>query len=113
MKWDYADMSKAAKEAGGPQEFMDGLIIRGKNKGRIEGSVATAVITVILLGGTKLILDKLSKPGKAESKMTDDFMEEHLEKIKNNPDNHSYVEESLNNNNEEDDKLNHSEEEAE
>ena len=36
MAWDYAELSKAAKEAGGPEKLMDLLIESGKNTGHKE-----------------------------------------------------------------------------
>lgn len=36
MAWDYAELSKAAKEAGGPEKLMDLLVETGKNAGHKE-----------------------------------------------------------------------------
>lgn len=36
MAWDYAELSKAAKEAGGPEKLMDLLIESGKDTGHKE-----------------------------------------------------------------------------
>ena len=36
MAWDYAELSKAAKEAGGPEKLMDLLIEAGKDSGHKE-----------------------------------------------------------------------------
>lgn len=36
MAWDYAELSKAAKEAGGPEKLMDLLIESGKDSGHKE-----------------------------------------------------------------------------
>ncbi len=36
MAWDYAELSKAAKEAGGPEKLMDLLVESGKNAGHKE-----------------------------------------------------------------------------
>ena len=36
MEWDYAELSKAAKEAGGPEQLMDLLIESGKEIGHKE-----------------------------------------------------------------------------
>lgn len=36
MSWDYAELSKAAKEVGGPEKLMDLLIEAGKNSGHKE-----------------------------------------------------------------------------
>lgn len=36
MAWDYAELSKAAKEAGGPEKLMDLLVESGKDAGHKE-----------------------------------------------------------------------------
>ncbi|MCR5797823.1 MAG: hypothetical protein K6G63_07935 [Eubacterium sp.] len=36
MKWDYAELSKAAKSAGGPEKLVDLLVESGRNAGRRE-----------------------------------------------------------------------------
>lgn len=36
MAWDYAELSKAAKEVGGPEKLMDFLVESGKNTGHKE-----------------------------------------------------------------------------
>jgi len=36
MAWDYAELSKAAKEAGGPEKLMDLLVEIGKDAGHKE-----------------------------------------------------------------------------
>ena len=36
MSWDYAELSKAAKEAGGPEQLMDVLVESGKDAGHKE-----------------------------------------------------------------------------
>lgn len=36
MAWDYAELSRAAKEAGGPEKLMDLLIESGKDTGHKE-----------------------------------------------------------------------------
>ena len=37
MAWDYAELSKAAKEAGGPEKLLDLIEEGGKSIGRMEG----------------------------------------------------------------------------
>lgn len=37
MAWDYAELSKAAKAAGGPEKLLDLIEAGGKSIGRIEG----------------------------------------------------------------------------
>ena len=36
MAWDYAELSKAAKEAGGPEKLMELLVESGRDAGRKE-----------------------------------------------------------------------------
>lgn len=46
MAWNYAELSKAAKEAGGPEKLMDLLIESGKDSGHKE----MLPVVVIALG---------------------------------------------------------------
>ncbi|MFP1691530.1 hypothetical protein ACLD5S_06105 [Gardnerella vaginalis] len=51
MTWEYADLSKAAKNAGGPEKFVDQLINAGKNAGHKEMLPLTfAALGVGILG---------------------------------------------------------------
>lgn len=36
QKWDYAELSKAAKQAGGPEKFVEMLEAASKKSGKIE-----------------------------------------------------------------------------
>ena len=49
MAWDYAELSKAAKAAGGPEKLIEALIEAGKNAGKKE--MLPAVIIALFLGG--------------------------------------------------------------
>ena len=60
MSWDYAELSKAAKAAGGPEKLVDLITEGGKAIGRIEGqssmvpyiggaAVAAAVVTAAVI----------------------------------------------------------------
>lgn len=55
-KWDYADLTKRAKIAGGPTKFTMDLIKKGKFKGRGEGIALT-----ILTGGVIFIFNSKKK----------------------------------------------------
>ena len=55
MAWDYAELSKAAKEAGGPEKLLDLIEEGGKSIGRIEGqSSMVPWIGVAALGASAL-----------------------------------------------------------
>lgn len=50
MSWDYAELSKLAKENGGPEALVDSLISAGKEEGYSEGQ--SSMVPVILgVGG--------------------------------------------------------------
>ena len=63
MSWDYAELAKAAKSAGGPEKLLDLIKESGKYLGRIEGraSMVPWIVGAILVtagityGATKLI----------------------------------------------------------
>ena len=63
MAWDYAELSKAAKSAGGPDKFLNLIEEGGKTIGRIEGqasmypAIGLASIggAVVAIGIVKLI----------------------------------------------------------
>lgn len=55
MAWDYAELSKAAKEAGGPEKLLDLIEEGGKSIGRMEGqSSMVPWIGVAALGASAL-----------------------------------------------------------
>ena len=58
MSWDYAELSKAAKNAGGPEKLVDTLIESGKQTGRTEMApwlvAALAVGSIATWGVSKL-----------------------------------------------------------
>ena len=55
MAWDYAELSKAAKEAGGPEKLLDLIEEGGKSIGRMEGqSSMLPWIGVAALGASAL-----------------------------------------------------------
>ena len=47
MAWDYAELSKAAKEVGGPEKLMDLLIESGKDTGHKEMLPVVGIAFVI------------------------------------------------------------------
>lgn len=47
MAWDYAELSKAAKDAGGPEKLMDLLIESGKDTGHKEMLPVVGIAVVI------------------------------------------------------------------
>lgn len=44
MEWDYANLSKEAKAAGGPYEYVEKIRNDGKEDGRIEAVICTGLI---------------------------------------------------------------------
>lgn len=60
MAWDYADLSKAAKEAGGPEKLMELLIESGKETGRSE-MIPVVIIAVFITMGAAYVGDRLVK----------------------------------------------------
>ena len=55
MAWDYAELSKAAKEAGGPEQLLDLIEEEGKSIGRMEGqSSMMPWIGLVALGASAL-----------------------------------------------------------
>lgn len=59
MAWDYAELSKAAKEAGGPEKLLDTIESIAKAEGKSEMApwiwIAALAASGITLGITKLI----------------------------------------------------------
>ncbi len=62
MSWDYADLSKAASEAGGPKKYLEQLEKNSREIGRLEGQesmqpwlkVAVGAGVAIGIGGAAL-----------------------------------------------------------
>ena len=67
--WEYAELSKNAKVAGGPQVFLDSLIEESKKPGKIQGHkemypiaiLASLFGAVVMWGGMKLIANNKDK----------------------------------------------------
>lgn len=59
MAWDYAELSKAAKAAGGPEKLIEALVDAGKNAGKKEMlpfvGITLAVGAFTTIGIQKLI----------------------------------------------------------
>lgn len=53
--WDYAKLSKAASEAGGPEKLLDLIEEKGKSIGRMEGGLAALGASALFVGVFKLI----------------------------------------------------------
>lgn len=49
MTWDYAELSKAAKAAGGPEKLMDLIENNAKHLGYIEGRISMIPCIVLLM----------------------------------------------------------------
>jgi hypothetical protein len=54
MAWNYAELSKAAKEAGGPEAFVDALAKASREQGRLD-MIAFAGGVGVVVGICKLI----------------------------------------------------------
>lgn len=75
MAWDYAELSKAAKEAGGPEKLMDTLIESGKDSGHKEMLPVVAIALGIGALGYAGI-SKLVKYFKKKKKISPEAVEE-------------------------------------
>ena len=69
MKWDYAELSKLAKENGGPEMFLDTLTTGNQAIGRSQ-MLPWVVVAFIVGGAAHFLIGKavnyFSKPTKAE-----------------------------------------------
>jgi len=75
--WNYAQLSTAAKNAGGPEAFMEGLVNEGLKTGRIQGVIATLAVATIGFT-TILVYDKFAKPSKKTTEIVDKYMKKNL-----------------------------------
>ena len=55
MAWNYAELSKAAKKAGGPERFLKLIEEGGKSTGRIEGMAAMVPWIVVAAVGSSAV----------------------------------------------------------
>lgn len=55
QKWDYAELSKAAKQAGGPEKFVEMLEAASKKSGKIEMIPWLGVTAVVTAAVMKVI----------------------------------------------------------
>ena len=76
MAWNYAELSRAAKEAGGPEKFVDMLIESSKAKGRAE---MAPFIGLAVIGG--IGLDKIIRYFKEKRSKSQKAIEEAREEI--------------------------------
>lgn len=74
MTWDYAELSKAAKKAGGPEQLMDLLIESGKDQGQRE--MLPAVGIAFTLGALAYAgISKFVKVSKKKNKIPPEEVE--------------------------------------
>ena len=73
MKWDYAELSKEAKKAGGPEKYVDSLITNAKQNGQQSMYPWVAVATVggalITAGIAKLVSHFKKKKAVSEKEL--------------------------------------------
>jgi len=56
MSWDYAELSKRAKVAGGPEKLVENIVKKGITKGRMEGQLSMLPwIRVAALGSSAVM----------------------------------------------------------
>ena len=72
MEWDYAMLSKSAKELGGPEMFKDALISSGKNQ-----MVPTVILCSLLSGiagvGVKMLADHIKEKKQKEKRAAEEL----------------------------------------
>lgn len=68
MAWDYAELSKAAKEAGGPEAFVDALAKASRDQGRLDMLALTLGVGTVF-GICKLIKWFKTKQDEAQEKV--------------------------------------------
>lgn len=61
MSWDYAELSRMAKEAGGPDLLLNTLETNAREQGRIEGAGIGAIVAGSLFAGAALIYRQYNK----------------------------------------------------
>ncbi|MCM1171380.1 MAG: hypothetical protein NC393_04545 [Clostridium sp.] len=73
MSWNYAELSKTAKQVGGPEKLVDSLIESGKNSGRKEmypiigvAAIGASVLTV----GIEKAIDYFKKKNKKKKEVS-------------------------------------------
>ena len=81
MSWNYAELSKAAKEAGGPEALMDVLVDSGRKSGRKD--MAPLVLIALAAGaGIMKAIDYFTEKKKESTKKVEAAKEELIQGIK-------------------------------
>lgn len=90
MNWDYAKLSHAAKEAGGPEKLVDGIITISKKSGRQEMIPVVAVSSVIF-GFVGILIGKKSQKKKEQE--LEEFKKDLIDGINDYDNNHQTIDE--------------------
>lgn len=81
--WNYAEMSQAASNAGGPERFMEDLVNEGLEKGlksgRMQGAIGILGLVIVAVGSKK-IFDLSRKPKNQRKEIVDKYMIENLDR---------------------------------
>lgn len=114
MSWDYADMSKQASAAGGPQAFVDKIEEGGRQKGRDEMKpyiwIASATAAVITAVAAKTISYFKSKKVAVQTE-SENAKAEIIKGIEDYDNTHQSDEQTLTSNEEEDANMDYNKEE--
>ena len=114
MSWDYADMSKQASAAGGPQAFVDKIEEGGRQKGRDEMKpyiwIASATAAVITAVAAKTISYFKSKKVAVQTE-SENAKAEIIKRIEDYDNTHQSDEQTLTSNEEEDANMDYNKEE--
>ena len=114
MSWDYADMSKQASAAGGPQAFVDKIEEGGRQKGRDEMKpyiwIASATAAVITAVAAKTISYFKSKKVAVQTE-SENAKAEIIKGIEDYENTHQSDEQTLTSNEEEDANMDYNKEE--
>ena len=95
-KWDYSELSKAAKLAGGPEKFVEMIENAGKEAGKIEMLPwvgATAVISSLSTVAVIKIINRLNSRKKHDKAELEKVKEEIIKGIEEYDANHVGTEE--------------------
>lgn len=89
MTWNYAELSKAAKAAGGPEKLVNLIEEGGKSIGRIEGQSSmvpwiylTAIGTSALTVGVMMLVDHFKTKKVISQAAVDEAKAELIQRIK-------------------------------
>lgn len=84
MSWDYAEMSKMAKELGGPEQYAQHLYSSGRMSGLYEGRSQGAAVGIIgMLGGMaiKYLINEAFKRYRERKRKEAEEVSEYKEKL--------------------------------